>query len=470
MNTCARNPKALSPSATSSSFPVSDTIAAVATPPGHGAIAIVRVSGPDATLLARRHFRSRQMLAPRVATYGEILDERGEIIDRGLALLCERPKSYTGEDTLEFHVHGSPAVTREVLRALIAGGARLAGAGEFTRRAFLNGKLDLHAASSVADLIEAEHRSAARAALANMDSALALQVRAVRARLASILEEIAASIDFPDEVSEPDRGRVVEALGDITATLQTLLQNAEVGRLVREGLDVAIVGPPNSGKSSLLNALLGEERALVSELAGTTRDTIEESIAIDGVLVRLTDTAGVRGDAEAVEVAGIERTRRVLAGARLAIVLIDASLPLGDTALDIIEQTHGRERILFFNKADLGDVAYRTRPAHLHDAILGSVRSPQTLGVIRGEIAQHGWNAQEPDVQRPTLASMREVNAVAAALDSLQHAQATLHKRMPADLLAPDLQSAFAALGQLTGDTVTEELLDGIFSRFCIGK
>lgn len=447
-----------------------DTIAAIATPPGQGAIAIVRVSGPDTARLAQCSFRSRRRLVPRVATYGDIIDESGGVIDRGLALLALSPKSYTGEDTLELHVHGSPVVAREVLRALIASGARLATAGEFTRRAFLNGKLDLHAASSVADLIAAEHRSAAKAALANMDSALARQVRAVRRQLADVLEEIAASIDFPDEVADPDRVRVSERLGIISTALHQLVQDAEIGRLVRDGLDVAIVGPPNAGKSSLLNALLGEERAIVSEIAGTTRDTIEEAIAIDGVLVRLTDTAGVRGGAGSVEAAGIERTRRALAGARLALIVIDASQALCDAATQILQQTRERNRIPFFNKADLGKIGYETRPGDLQDAILGSVRNHDTLVAIRGAIAQHGWNARAPDLQRPTLASLREVNAVAVALESLGHADETLRSGMPADLLAPDLQAAFAALGQLTGDTVTEELLDGIFARFCIGK
>ncbi|MBV8689359.1 MAG: tRNA uridine-5-carboxymethylaminomethyl(34) synthesis GTPase MnmE [Candidatus Eremiobacteraeota bacterium] len=447
-----------------------DTIVALATPPGYGAIAIIRVSGPAASDLAARHFRAQRALEPHVATYGDVLDENGELIDCGVAILAPSPHSYTGEDALELHVHGSPIVARELIRALIASGARLAQPGEFTKRSFLNGKLDLHAARSVADLINAEHRSAARAALANMGSALAREVRAIRESLSSILEELAASIDFSDEVPEPDRASVTSGLLDIESRLEALLANAEVGRLVREGLDVAIVGPPNAGKSSLLNALLGEERAIVSEVPGTTRDTIEEAITIDGVSVRLTDTAGVREDAQTVEAMGIERTRRAVAGARLAIVVIDASVPIASDARDVLSLTSEIDRIVYFNKSDLGDVAFRDHCADANGAILGNVFDAATLGALRGAIAKHGWDATQPDLQRPTLAAAYEVDAASTALRSLQHARETLLAQMPMDLIAPDLQTAFASLGKLTGDAVTEEMLDRIFSRFCIGK
>ena len=447
-----------------------ETIAAIATPPGYGAIAIVRVSGANAVQLRAKHFRSEHPLKPHVAAYGEVLDENGELIDRGIAIVSRAPHSYTGEDTLEIHVHGSPIVTRELLRALIASGARLATPGEFTKRAFLNGKLDLHAARSVGDLISAEHRSAARAAVANMGSALANEVRDVRRSLSQILEELAVSIDFSDEVVEPDVSRVQSSLKTIQMRLESLLQTAEMGRLVREGLDVAIVGPPNAGKSSLLNALLGEDRAIVSEMPGTTRDTIEEAITIGGVVVRLTDTAGVRQAAESVEAAGIARTQRALLGARLALVVIDASVSLEGAGLRVLAQTRDVDRIIFFNKADRGAIAFHERPVELQDAILGSVYDAATLTTLRQTIAQRGWDAREPDFQRPTLCALYEVDAVSSASGSVKHAMETLGQSMPLDLIAPDLQNAFAVLGKLTGDAVTEELLEGIFGRFCVGK
>jgi tRNA modification GTPase len=445
-----------------------DTIAAIATPPGKGAIAIVRVSGPEARSLASRLFRCKTALQERVATYGTVVDENGAAIDRGLAILSIAPHSYTGEDTLELQVHGSPVVAREVVRALIACGARYAQAGEFTRRAFLNGKLDLHAAGAVADLIDAETRSAARAALANLGGGLANEVRGLRARLARRLEELAAAVDFPDEVPDPDRGVLAAEIDAIVAELQRLRREGEAGRLVREGVPVAIVGPPNAGKSSLLNALLGEERALVSEIAGTTRDTIEESITVRGVQMRLIDTAGIREHADRLEAAGIERTQRALSGARVALVVIDGSQPIGAAAQALLDRTADRARVVFANKADLGAAGAAQLDGVPH--VRGSVRDRATLEAVRDALAQAAWGGELPDLERPHLASLAELDAVARSLDALAHAQHTLRAGEPVDLIVPELQLAFAALGQLTGDVANEEMLTGIFARFCIGK
>lgn len=445
-----------------------DTIAAIATPPGKGAIAVVRVSGPQARTLASRLFRCKGALRERVATYGTIVDENGVAIDKGLAILSLAPHSYTGEDTLEFHVHGSPVVAREAVRALVACGARYASAGEFTRRAFLNGKLDLHGAAAVADLIDAETRSAARAALANLGGGLANEVRALRTKLTEILEELAGSIDFPDEVPEPDRDAVAGGLREIVTQLRRLQREGEAGRLVREGVPVAIVGPPNAGKSSLLNALLGEERALVSEIAGTTRDTIEESITVQGVQMRLIDTAGIREHADRLEAAGIERTQRALAGARVALLVIDGSQPLGAEARALLEQTAQRARVVFANKADLGGAGEQQLNGIAH--VRGSVRDRGTLEDLREALAREAWGGEFPDLERPHLASLAELNAVALAIEALGQAMHAIDADDPIDVIAPELQRAFAALGQLTGDAATEELLTGIFARFCIGK
>ncbi len=446
----------------------SDTIAAIATPPGKGAIAIVRVSGPQARALASRLFRSRRPLRNRYAAYGTIVDECGVAIDRGLALWYDAPHGYTGEDALELHLHGSPVVAREVVRALIAAGARAARPGEFTRRAFLNGKLDLTSAAAVADLIDAESRSAARAALANLGGGLAEHVRALRARLAAIVEELAAAIDFPDEVPGPDPTALRHGVETIASELRQLQRDGETGRLVREGVRVAIVGPPNAGKSSLLNALLGEERALVSEVPGTTRDTIEESIVVRGAVVRLVDTAGIRAHADRLEAAGIERTRRALAGARVVLVVVDGSQPLSRQARAVLRETEDRVRVVFYNKADLGDAGVREPSPG--EVVVGSTRDGATLRALTDVIARVGWGGEMPDLERPHLASAREFEAVGAALHALSRAVATLSAGDPVDMIVGELQCAFAELGHASADAANEEILEGIFARFCIGK
>jgi tRNA modification GTPase len=446
---------------------MSETIAALATPPGRGAIAIVRVSGPEVRVIAARIVPSAR-LRPRYAHYTSLVDERGDEIDRGVAIFSPQPHSYTGEDTLELQIHGSPIVAREVLRALLAFGARLAEPGEFTRRAFMHGKMDLHAAAAVADVIDAETRSAARAALANLGGGLASEVNALRARLTAIVEDCTGAVDFPEEVPDPDRTQVARELDAIAAELHRLQRDGEVGRLVREGVTVAIVGPPNAGKSSLLNALLGEERAIVSEIAGTTRDTIEESIAIDGVRVRLVDTAGIREHSDRLEAAGIERSQRALASARVALVVLDGSSPLSPAARGLLAQTKPGERVVFFNKADLGEAG--AREAAIEDAISGSVYEPGTIRAVRTALARVGWGGVAPDLERPHLASAREFDAVNAALRALDAARETLRAGEPVDLIVGDLQEAYAALGHVSGDVAAEEVLSGVFSRFCIGK
>jgi tRNA modification GTPase len=421
------------------------------------------------------------------------------VIDRGLALAMTAPRTVTGEDVVELHVHGSPVVARETLRALLHAGARNAGPGEFTRRAFLNGKLDLSAAEAVADVIDAESRAAARAAQANLAGGLRAAVDAARAELSAVLEELAGAIDYPDEVPEPARERVRDVVDVVDAALGALVRDWERGRLVREGLSLAIVGPPNAGKSSLLNALLGEERAIVSEIAGTTRDVIEETFAVDGVPVRVLDTAGLRASDDVIERIGIDRARRALGAAAVALVVVDGSRPLDGDARAVLGQTRGRPRVVLFNKRDLGTVGYEAREDPEADAIsgqlcadsiagksisahgdaddagpgqvyAGSTPTHDTLQAVRQAIAHAGWHGETVDLAQPHLASARQADAVARAREALAHARATVDAAEPVDLIAPELLLAVAALGEITGAEATEAVLDGVFARFCIGK
>jgi tRNA modification GTPase len=447
-----------------------DTIAAIATPPGRGAIAIVRCSGPGARPIAGRVFHSKAPLLDRVATYGAIVDPAGRTIDRGLAIAMDGPRTVTGEDLVELHVHGSPVTARETLNGLIAAGARLAEPGEFTRRGFLNGKLDLSAAEAVADLIAAESRAAAQAATANLNGGLKRLVEALRGELRAILEELAGSIDFPDEVAAPDPCATLARIVALDERLGELTRDGERGRIVREGLSLAIVGPPNAGKSSLLNAFLGEERAIVSPFAGTTRDTIEEAFSIDGVLVRAIDTAGLRAAADGLERMGIERARSTLAAATLAVVVIDGSIALSADAREVLAQTRRRPRVVFFNKRDAGRTGYDQREAPEAEAVFGSAFDPAALDDLKHEIARFGWQGEVIDAGRPHLAGARQMEAVERARRALGLGRATLADGAPLDLIAGDLLAASAALGEITGGAATEQLLDGIFARFCIGK
>ncbi|MDB5069056.1 MAG: hypothetical protein JWM87_167 [Candidatus Eremiobacteraeota bacterium] len=436
-------------------------------------------------------FRSRDALRDRIATYGEIVDAGGAVIDRGLALAMDAPRTVTGEDVVELHVHGSPVVARETLRALLHAGARNAGPGEFTRRAFLNGKLDLSAAEAVADVIDAESRAAARAAQANLAGGLRAAVDAARAELSAVLEELAGAIDYPDEVPEPARERVRDVVDRVDVALGELVHDWERGRLVREGISLAIVGPPNAGKSSLLNALLGEERAIVSEIAGTTRDVIEETFTVDGVPVRVLDTAGLRTSEDAIERIGIDRARRALGAAAVALVVVDGSRPLDSDARAVLSQTRERPRVVLFNKRDLGTAGYDTREDAEADAITGQLYGAaiadsmstgaaqlytenaaprETIEAVRRAIARAGWHGETVDLARPHLASARQADAVARAREALVHARATLDAVEPLDLVAPELLAAVAALGEITGAAATEAVLDSVFARFCIGK
>ncbi len=428
------------------------------------------MSGPAASGVAARVFRSAQPLRARRAVFGTIVDGDANVIDHGLALFFRGPHSATGEDVLELHVHGSPAVARETLIAALAAGARLAQPGEFTRRAFLNGKTDLASAEAVAELISAEHGAAARAAAMQLTGGLARDVDALRAALEEIAEELAAAIDFPDEVETPTRTRLGERLAHVRERLAELSVTWERGRLVREGAAVAIVGPPNAGKSTLLNALLGAERALVSELPGTTRDTIEESFALEDMAVRLIDTAGIRAHADRLEAAGIDRSETALRDARIALVVVDGSLPLSAETKALLARTRERERVVLFNKADLGRAGYGGRDAGETAAISGSVLDPATVAAVRAALASLLRTSDAIDLSRPYLSTARQADAILEADRALTFAEETLAADSPVDLISGDLMTAIRALGELTGREADERLLDAIFSRFCIGK
>ncbi len=408
-----------------------------------------------------------------------VLDRDGEPLDDALALWFPGPASATGEDVLELHVHGSPAIVAETLAAAVAAGARLAGPGEFTRRAFEAGKLDLSAAEAVAELIAAEGRGAVRAALGRLGGGLATAVDRLAADLGAALEELSAALDFPDEVPAPDVTALERRLATIEDELAALAHDGAAGRLVREGVAIAIVGVPNAGKSTLLNALLGTDRALVSAVAGTTRDTIEERAALgEGFEARLIDTAGLRAGTDALEVAGIARTRRELAAATIALVVIDVARPLDPESTALLGTTRDRPRVVVGNKADLGSAGVAALRAATAAAVagdraealvIGCAHARETVEAVRAALRTVARDLAG-DVARPYLGTARQIDAVAAARRALAAARATLAAGEPIDLAAGDLLLARAELGALTGRDASEAVLDGVFARFCIGK
>jgi tRNA modification GTPase len=443
-----------------------DTIAAVATPAGTGAVALVRLSGPGSWGVAEAVFRGKGRLAARRVVYGDLVDEEGRIIDDVLVTAFRGPGSYTGEDTVEIACHGGMLVTRRVLELVLRNGARAAEAGEFTRRAFLNGKLDLTQAEAVMDVIGAQSDLALRAAHRQLEGRLGNVLVGLRDELVEVLAHVEAWIDFPEEDIDPDTGAaLMEKTVRVAEGVERLMATAEQGRLLREGVRTVIAGAPNAGKSSLLNRMLGFERALVSELAGTTRDSIEETINLGGIPVRLVDTAGLRSEtADPLEAAGMARTRRELGTADLLLEVVDASQPPageleGGESLPV-------RRLLLLNKADLGvDAGWDGR-----GGLRVSCRTGEGMDeVVKAVVALiAGVPGEGGDVDAAVNA--RHLGCLRRAAEALRAAEAQLAAEAAPEFTALDLREALEAIGEVTGRTDVEDLLGVIFARFCIGK
>ncbi len=442
------------------------TIAAIATPPGMGAVSLLRISGPDAIAVADRATGGKaSSLLPRSTRYCHVKDADGQILDDGLMTVFHGPKSYTGEDCVEFTGHGGILVTREVLSRFLACGAVAAGPGEFTQRAFLNGKLDLTQAEGVMDLISAQTRLSLRAARSQLEGTLGRRTTAARDQLLETLAHLEAWIDFPEEDIDPQTGVLLRGrVGAVLAVVDSLLATADQGRVLREGVRTVIFGEPNVGKSSLLNRLLGFERAIVSDIAGTTRDTIEEIINLHGIPLRLVDTAGVREATDRIEAEGIQRTVRQIEAADLLLEIADASQP---RPADAVLPATAAKRLQVLNKTDLGE--------HPSWAGVAAVRLSCTCGegfdelsdAIRDSLhfSDVDWGEHAVAINARHQASLQLARtALLAALELLNNPSSDT------ELAAIDLREALDALGEIPGRVDTEDLLGVIFSSFCIGK
>ncbi|USS93292.1 tRNA uridine-5-carboxymethylaminomethyl(34) synthesis GTPase MnmE [Fructilactobacillus ixorae] len=456
-----------------------DTIAAISTPPGVGGIAIVRLSGSEALAIAQQIYRGKDL--SRVATdtinYGHIVDPQAKQreIDEVMVSVMRAPKTYTCEDVVEINCHGGLQVTNQILQLVLRNGARLAEPGEFTKRAFLNGRIDLSQSEAVMDLIEAKTDAARKAALNQLDGNLSAVIKKLRQAIVDILANVEVNIDYPeyDGAEEVTSQLMLERSEAIKAKIQSLLATAEQGKVLRDGLNTAIVGRPNVGKSSLLNRLLHEEKAIVTDVPGTTRDVLDEYVNVAGVPLHLIDTAGIHETTDQVEKIGVERSRAAIEQADLVLVVLNASEPLTAADQELLDATAHTKRIILLNKTDL---PARITPADLPDDEQTAVIKTSTVTedgtkpletIIAKLFFIDGISRQQTDVM---VTNARHISLLQQALDALTTVISGLTAGLPVDIAQIDLQRAWELLGEITGDNYDEELMDQLFEQFCIGK
>ncbi len=452
-----------------------DTIAAIATPLGEGGLAVLRISGADALKVADKSFvpAGKKYKRPSEAEthtihFGKII-RNGKTIDEVLIGVMRAPRTFTREDVVEITCHGGLLAAKLVLDTLLENGARLAQPGEFTKRAFLNGRLDLAQAEAVADLIHARTELALSAANDQLAGKLSQRINRLRDEMMITLAHVEAHIDFPDEDIAPDtKEKLVQRLEGGVKFMDELLRTANEGQILRRGIRTAIIGRPNAGKSSLLNQLLGHDRAIVSPIAGTTRDTIEETANIRGIPVVFVDTAGLREAKDEIEVEGIRRTHAMVAKAELILHVFDASEPLIETDEKFLEEFSGKKRILIRNKVDLAQQLHL--PAHFDKFVNVSCVSGKGIEALKDEIKEAVWSGEIKSEMLEVMINSRHQEALTRARAATQRTIDALRLGETLELAAMDLRIAVNAVGEIVGKTSTDDLLDSIFSQFCLGK
>ncbi|MGI9536693.1 MAG: tRNA uridine-5-carboxymethylaminomethyl(34) synthesis GTPase MnmE [Desulfocapsaceae bacterium] len=453
------------------------TIAAISTPPGAGGIGIIRISGSESLRILKNIFRpahSPCSLTSHRFYYGTVNDpRRARLLDEVLVVFMQAPKTYTREDVVEIHCHGGFLVLQSVLEVILSLGAQLAEPGEFTKRAFLNGRIDLTRAEAVIDILSARTRKGVDLALEQMSGALYKEVDRLRTSLVEIRALLETAIDFPEEEIEIADHQVVRAKlqEEVLGPLKKLIAQADDGRIVREGVSIVIVGRPNVGKSSLLNTLLQEERALVTPIPGTTRDTIEEYIDIHGIPVRIIDTAGIREDVEEVEQLGIKRARESINRADLVLFLVDGSKAIDSDDASLFETVNHKPFITVINKCDLEQHLERQEhPRMVADAVKISAREQIGLDMLKQQIFSRITGGREQWQEEGCTPNLRHKSAMEKGLQSLNRVEEGLNIGLTNDLIAVDLLECFDHLGDIVGETTTEDVLDVIFEQFCLGK
>ena len=451
-----------------------DTITAIATPLGEGAIGIVRISGTEAVAIANRIFQGKNLetVDSHTLNYGHILDpDKDEILDEVMVGVMRAPRTFTREDVIEINTHGGIAVTNEILQLILRQGARMAEPGEFTKRAFLNGRVDLTQAEAIMDIIRAKTDKAMNIAVKQLDGSLRDLIDNTRQEILNTLAQVEVNIDYPeyDDVEEMTTALLREKTQEFQTLLENLLRTARRGKILREGLSTAIIGRPNVGKSSLLNNLLREDKAIVTDIAGTTRDVIEEYVNTKGVPLKLIDTAGIRETDDIVEKIGVERSRQALAEADLILLVLNASEKLTDQDRALLALSDMTRRIVLLNKTDLKEeIEAEELP---EDVIRISVLENQNIDQIEERINQLFFdNAGIVEQDATYLSNSRHISLIEQAVQSLQAVNEGLEFGMPVDLLQVDLTRTWQILGEITGDAAPDELITQLFSQFCLGK
>lgn len=456
-----------------------DTIAAISTPVGEGGISIVRISGDDAIKVAQRIYQGKNLekVASHTINYGHIIDpDTKQEVDEVMVSVMRAPHTYTREDVIEINCHGGLLATNRILQLVLSYGARMAEPGEFTKRAFLNGRIDLSQSEAVMDLIRAKTDKSMKVALNQLDGDLSRLIRHLRKDILDVLAQVEVNIDYPeyDDVEEMTTKMLKEKATDIQQRIHSLLKTAKQGKVLREGLATAIIGRPNVGKSSLLNALLHEDKAIVTNVAGTTRDVIEEYVNVNGVPLKLIDTAGIRDTADTVEKIGVERSRKALDAADLVLLLIDNSAPLTAEDEKLLAATKDKQRIVILNKTDLPSQLDLDRLKELvGDAALieTSIVKHEGMDQLGAQISHmfldQGIESSQNNVM---VTNARHIGLLHQANDALSDVLKGIADGMPVDLVQIDMTRCWDLLGEITGDSYQDELLDQLFSQFCLGK
>jgi tRNA modification GTPase len=448
---------------------MNETIAAIATPIGEGAISIIRISGPNTFSITQKIFSGQiHTYATHTAHYGKILDEKGLVLDSVLLLIYRAPRSYTGEDSIEICCHGGSLITKKVLQRVFDAGSRPANPGEFSLRAYLNGKLDLAQAEAVQQLIHAKNELALKAAEQQLEGALSTLISQFQKDLTTTAAILEASVDFPEEGLEfATVEELCATLDEISCRMEHLLKTFDQGKILQHGISLCLLGSPNVGKSSLMNALLGKDRAIVTDIAGTTRDLLEEDLKLGSLHFRLIDTAGIRSTEEIVEREGIRRSQKTMHKADLVLLLLDASKPLSENDQELLKQVPETKTILVWNKTDLQKPSSNIP---WHSTVEISAKERIGIDQLQKAIEALIWKTGHPSKEEVTITQLRHYTALQNAISHCRSVIKGLRQGVSPEFTSSDLRSCLNELGTIIGANVTEDILTAIFSKFCLGK